>query len=52
MVQTPADVWMGKVTGVAALAHVALQLGWAAVLYVAAHGITQLATRRVVVQGG
>ena len=52
MVQTPADVWMGKVSGADALVRVAAQLGWAAALYAVGYGVTQLATRRVVVQGG
>ena len=52
MVQTPADVWMGKVTGAEALAQVVLQLAWAAALFVAGRYVTSIATRRVVIQGG
>jgi ABC-2 type transport system permease protein len=52
MVQTPADIWMGKVTGAAALARLAQQMAWAAALYLAGRYVTLRATRRVVIQGG
>lgn len=52
MMQTPADVWMGQVTGVDAIGQVLFQLGWAAVLLAAGRFVTTLATRRVVIQGG
>lgn len=52
MVQTPADVWMSKVTGVDAFASVLLQLGWAAILFGVGRYVTSIAARRVVIQGG
>ncbi len=52
MVQTPADIWLGAVTGVDAVARVLMQLGWAAALFVIGRYVTTLATRRVVIQGG
>ena len=52
MVQTPADVWMGKVTGALALARIGQQIAWGVALYVFASFITSRATRRVVIQGG
>lgn len=52
MIQTPADVWMGKVTGVAAMGRVGQQLLWAVVLFAIGRWITVRATRRVVIQGG
>ena len=52
MVQTPADVWMGVVTGPAAVARVLLQLAWASALLLGGRYLTVMATRRVVIQGG
>jgi ABC-2 type transport system permease protein len=52
IIQTPADVWMGKVAGAAALSRVTQQLAWAAALYLVARYVTHRATRRVVIQGG
>lgn len=51
-VQVPADVWLGKHTGVDLLAALGFQVLWAVVLLVACHGVLRLATRKVVVQGG
>ncbi|HVV36258.1 MAG TPA: ABC-2 family transporter protein [Acidimicrobiales bacterium] len=52
MIQTPADVWMGKVTGAAAAGRVGQQVAWAAVLFLVGRYVTTRATRRVVIQGG
>ncbi|MBA2609147.1 MAG: ABC-2 family transporter protein [Actinobacteria bacterium] len=52
MVQTPADVFLGSVTGAEAVAQVALQLAWAAVLFGLGRLVMTSATRRVVIQGG
>jgi ABC-type uncharacterized transport system permease subunit len=51
-VQTPADFWLGKVTGAAAVARLSQQVAWAAALYLAGRYVTFRATRRVVIQGG
>ena len=52
IVQTPADIWMSKVTGAAAFGRVGQQLAWAAALYLVARYVTYRAMRRVVIQGG
>ena len=52
IVQTPADVWMGKVAGLDAVGAVLVQLGWGAILFGLGRYVTLLATRRVVIQGG
>jgi ABC-2 type transport system permease protein len=52
MTQTPADLFVERVQGQAALISIAEQLVWAVVLVAVAQGVTALATRRVVVQGG
>ena len=52
MVQTPADIWLGSVTGVDAFARVLLQFAWVAALFVAGRYLLSAATRRVVIQGG
>ncbi len=52
MVQTPADIWLGAVTGVDAVARVLVQVGWAGALFVIGRYVTTVATRRVVIQGG
>jgi ABC-2 type transport system permease protein len=52
MIQTPADVWMGVVTGPAAINRVLLQLAWAIALLLLGRYVTSIATRRVVIQGG
>ena len=51
-VQVPADIWLGKHTGVDLLAALGFQVMWAVVLLAACQGVLQLATRKVVVQGG
>ena len=52
LVQTPVDVFLGSVTGAAAVQRVSLQIGWAAVLILAGRLVMTNATRRVVIQGG
>ncbi len=52
MIQTPADIFLGKATGGDALALIAQQALWAAVLVVGAQLMVLVATRKVVVQGG
>jgi len=52
MIQTPADIFLGKATGGDALALIARQAMWAVVLMVGAQLMTRVATRKVVVQGG
>lgn len=50
--QTPADVWLGKVTGTDLVGALGLQLGWVVVLLAGCQLLLGAATRRVVVQGG
>jgi ABC-2 type transport system permease protein len=50
--QTPADVFVERISGGTAVAALLLQLFWAAALLGAAQLATVVATRRVVVQGG
>lgn len=52
MLQTPADVLLGRRHGTGALRALALQAGWAVVLLAAGRLLQGTATRRVVVQGG
>lgn len=53
LLQTPADIWLGKTGGwLGTVSALAEQLGWAAVLLVAAYGVLRVASRRIVVQGG
>lgn len=52
IVQTPADVFVERVQGAAAIGLVLLQAVWAIGLLAAAQLVTLLATRRVVIQGG
>lgn len=52
MLQTPADIWLGRHTGVDLLGALALQAGWAATLLALAGLATRAATRKLVVQGG
>ena len=51
-VQIPADLFVERIQGWAVLGALALQAAWAAILLGAAQGLTLLATRRVVIQGG
>ncbi|MFI0896715.1 ABC transporter permease [Streptomyces sp. NPDC020983] len=52
MLQTPADVLLGRRHGAGAVRALALQAGWAATLLAAGRLLQGAATRRVVVQGG
>ncbi|WP_190080240.1 ABC transporter permease [Streptomyces longisporoflavus] len=52
LLQVPADVFLGKHTGVDLLRTYAFQIGWAAALLTAGRLLQAVATRRVVVQGG
>ena len=52
MLQTPVDVLGGTARGTAALAEVAVQLGWAVATLAGGRVLLRLATRKLVVQGG
>lgn len=52
MLQVPADVFLGKHTGLDLLATYAFQAGWAVLLLAAGRLLQVAATRRVVIQGG
>ncbi|HEY6960560.1 MAG TPA: ABC-2 family transporter protein [Gaiellaceae bacterium] len=52
VIQTPADVWLGKRDGLALLGVLALQAFWAVALLGIGRVVLRRATRRVVVQGG
>ncbi|MDQ3702216.1 MAG: ABC-2 family transporter protein [Chloroflexota bacterium] len=52
IIQTPADIFMERVTGWQLVAALGLQAMWAILLIAAAQGLVVVATRRVVVQGG
>mgnify|MGYP000846268917 CR=1 FL=1 len=52
MLQTPADLWLGRHSGAAMLGALGLQALWAGVLLVASQLTLRAATARVVVQGG
>ena len=52
MVQIPIDIFVGTTTGTGIVAALAIQLGWAAALLLAAHQVFALGVRRLVVQGG
>jgi ABC-2 type transport system permease protein len=52
MLQTPADVLLGRDTGGGALLALTLQAGWAVALLAGGRALQSVATRRVVVQGG
>jgi ABC-2 type transport system permease protein len=52
LVQTPADVLLGRLTGTAALGALAVQLGWLAVMGVVGRLVLRAGRRRLVVQGG
>ena len=51
-VQTPADLWLGTVSGTGVLAAIGLQALWIVVLAAACQLVLAAATRKVVVQGG
>jgi ABC-2 type transport system permease protein len=50
--QTPADIWLGKDTGLDLLAALGLQVVWMVVLLGCCRLLLTAATRKVVVQGG
>ena len=50
--QIPADIWLGKRSGLALVEGLVLQAMWAAVLLGLGAAVLGLATRKVVVQGG
>jgi ABC-2 type transport system permease protein len=52
MMQTPADVFLGHLTGARALSAMAFQIIWIAALILAGRLMVQAAMRKVVVQGG
>ena len=52
MVQLPIDVFVGYTTGAELVATLAMQLGWAAVLFSACYAAFLRGTRKLVVQGG
>lgn len=52
IIQTPADLFLGHLTGLAAVNALARQALWAVVLIVASRVLVRVATRKVVVQGG
>lgn len=50
--QIPADIWLGKRTGLDLVGGLGLQVLWAAALLALCQAVLRLATRKVVVQGG
>ncbi|MFH8288764.1 ABC transporter permease [Streptomyces sp. NPDC018059] len=52
LLQVPADVFLGRHTGLDLIRTYAFQLGWTAALLTAGRLLQAVATRRVVVQGG
>lgn len=52
IIQVPADVWLGKRTGLDLLAALGFQAVWALVLLGCCRAVLGAATRKVVVQGG
>ncbi|MFN8192101.1 MAG: ABC-2 family transporter protein [Nocardioidaceae bacterium] len=52
MLQTPADLWLGRHTGTGILAALSVQAAWAMALLLAARLVTHAATHKLVVQGG
>jgi ABC-2 type transport system permease protein len=52
IIQTPADVFMERVTGTGLLLALGQQALWAAVMLLGAQAVVVAATRRLVVQGG
>lgn len=52
LLQTPADLWLGRVSGVEAVALLGVAIGWAVVLLGACRLVLAAGERRVVVQGG
>jgi len=52
MLQLPVDVFVGATTGTEVVATLAMQVGWAVVLFAACLAAFSRGTRRLVVQGG
>jgi ABC-2 type transport system permease protein len=52
MMQTPADIFLGHLTGTNAFTALAVQTAWCAALVLAGRAMVVAATRKVVVQGG
>ena len=52
MLQTPIDVYLGKLAGMELAGALALQLGWAAALLLAGRAILRAGTSKLVIQGG
>ncbi len=52
LIQVPADIYLGKVSGTGLLGAYGFQLGWALALLAAGRGLTMLAGRRLVIHGG
>jgi ABC-2 type transport system permease protein len=52
MMQTPADIFLGHLTGASAFTAFAVQTAWCAALILAGRAMVVAATRKVVVQGG
>lgn len=52
MLQTPADIWLGRHTGLSVVGALALQAMWAVVLLGLAQLTLRAATAKVVIQGG
>jgi ABC-2 type transport system permease protein len=52
MTQVPSDLFVGRLSGAAALAALAQQAAWAVAMLAVAQAVARLATRRVVTQGG
>jgi ABC-2 type transport system permease protein len=52
MVQLPIDVFVGYSSGAELAGTLAMQLGWAAVLFSACYAMFLRGTQRLVVQGG
>lgn len=52
MIQAPADVLSGRITGAAAVGVIGIQAAWLVVMLVAGRVVLSAATRKLVVQGG
>ena len=50
--QIPIDVYLGKATGIGLLTAYGRQVGWAVALFLLGRGLTVLAGRRLVINGG
>jgi ABC-2 type transport system permease protein len=52
MMNVPAQIFLGKLTGIALLLGLGLQVLWVVILTLGVRSLTSLAARRVIVQGG